>query len=53
MESTGIYHELLAELAHKRGLLVYVLNPKDARHYAKAWGFAARPIASMPNSSPA
>jgi transposase len=38
MEATGSYHELLATLAHKLGLLVYVLNPKDTRHYAKAMG---------------
>ena len=42
MESTGIYHELLAELAHKRGLVVYVLNPKDTRHYAKAMGLRGK-----------
>ena len=36
MESTGSYHELLAELAHNMGFVVYVLNPKDTRHYAKA-----------------
>ncbi|MGA9992224.1 MAG: transposase, partial [Thiobacillaceae bacterium] len=38
MESTGIYHELLAETAHKLGLVVFVLNPKDAHHYAKGVG---------------
>jgi transposase len=38
MESTGIYHELFARLAHKLGFIVYVLNPKDVRHYAKAVG---------------
>ena len=42
MESTGIYHELLAKLAHKRGLVVYVLNPKDTRHYAKAMGLRGK-----------
>ncbi len=35
MESTGIYHELLANLAHQLGFIVYVLNPKDARNYAR------------------
>src|SRR5450759_3990227 len=35
MESTGIYHELFASLAHQLGFIVYVLNPKDVRHYAK------------------
>ena len=29
IESTGSYHELLADLAHQRGFVVYVLNPKD------------------------
>jgi transposase len=38
VEATGGYHELLAELAHERGFVVYVLNPKDTRHYAKAMG---------------
>ena len=42
MESTGIYHELLAELAHQRGFVVYVLNPKDTRHYAKAMGLRGK-----------
>jgi transposase len=30
MESTGTYHELLANAAHKLGFVVFVLNPKDA-----------------------
>jgi transposase len=38
MESTGIYHELFANLAYKLGFIVFVLNPKDARHYAKGVG---------------
>ena len=42
MESTGSYHELLAELAHQRGFVVYVLNPKDTRHYAKAMGLRGK-----------
>ena len=42
MESTGSYHELLAELAHKLGFVVYVLNPKDTRHYAKAMGLRGK-----------
>jgi transposase len=42
MESTGAYHELLAEAAHKLGLTVFVLNPKDARHYAKAVGLRGK-----------
>lgn len=38
VESTGGYHVLLATLAHARGLTVYVLNPKDVRHYARGIG---------------
>jgi len=38
MEATGTYHELLATLAQRVGLVVYVLNPKDVYHYAKATG---------------
>lgn len=36
MESTGSHHEALAEAAHELGFIVFVLNPKDVRHYAKA-----------------
>lgn len=42
LESTGIYHELLAEAAHKLGFIVFVLNPKDARHYAKGVGLRGK-----------
>ncbi|MGA8863048.1 MAG: IS110 family transposase [Gallionella sp.] len=42
MESTGIYHELFASLAHKLGFIVFVLNPKDARHYAKGVGMRGK-----------
>ena len=42
MESTGLYHELLAHAAHQLGFTVYVLNPKDARHYAKAVGLRGK-----------
>jgi transposase len=38
MESTGGYHELLAELAHEAGLQVYVINPRDLRRYAQGVG---------------
>jgi transposase len=38
MESTGGYHELLAELAHKAGLQVFVLNPREVRRYAECLG---------------
>src|SRR5665647_3424492 len=42
MESTGIYHELFANTAHQLGFIVVVLNPKDARHYAKAVGLRGK-----------
>src|SRR6267143_1735315 len=42
MESTGAYHELLADAAHKLGFVVFVLNPKDTRHYAKAVGLRGK-----------
>lgn len=42
VEATGGYHELLSELAHERGFAVYVLNPKDTRHYAKAMGLRGK-----------
>ncbi len=38
MESTGGYHELLAELAHKAALEVFVINPRDLRRYAEGVG---------------
>jgi transposase len=38
MESTGVYHQLLAKLAYARGLRVYVLNARDVFFYAKALG---------------
>lgn len=38
MESTGRYHQLLAERAHAAGLRVYVLNPRDVRAYANGLG---------------
>lgn len=42
LESTGSYHELLAELAHGAGFTVYLLNPKDVRHYAASVGTRAK-----------
>src|ERR1700736_6322989 len=42
VESTGSYHELFAEAAHKLGFLVFLLNPKDTRHYAKAIGLRGK-----------
>jgi len=38
MEATGSYHELLADLAHAKGMRVFVLNPKDVRRYASGVG---------------
>ena len=42
LESTGTYHELLADLAHAHGHTVYLLNPLETRHYAKAMGARAK-----------
>ncbi len=42
LESTGAYHELLADLAHGQGFTVFLLNPLDTRHYAKAMGTRAK-----------
>ena len=36
LEASGHYHERLADLAHRRGFTVFVLNPADTRHYARA-----------------
>jgi transposase len=38
MESTGRYHELLAELATAAGLQVFVINPRALRRYAQSLG---------------
>lgn len=42
MESTGCYHELLADLAHAQGHTVFLLNPLDTKHYARAMGNRAK-----------
>jgi transposase len=42
LESTGTYHELLADLAQAQGHIVFLLNPLDTRHYAKAMGTRAK-----------
>src|SRR5207253_7740885 len=42
MEATGRYHLLLAELAHAAGMIVYVLNPCDLLHYARAVGLRGK-----------
>ena len=36
MEATGEYHRLLAHAAHASGMVVFVLNPKVLKHYARA-----------------
>ena len=38
MEATGSYHRRLADLAHTRGLVVYVVNPRDVYYYARGMG---------------
>jgi transposase len=42
LESTGRYHELLAGLAHAHGFMVYLLNPRDVRQYARAMGMRGK-----------
>lgn len=42
LESTGGYHELLADLAHMQGHTAFLLNPLDTRHYARAMGNRAK-----------
>ncbi|MBK6958951.1 MAG: transposase [Nitrosomonas sp.] len=42
LESTGGYHELLADLAHAQGHVVFLLNPLDTKHYARAMGNRAK-----------
>jgi transposase len=42
VESTGTYHELFAETAHQLGFQVFLLNPKDTHHYAKAVGLRGK-----------
>lgn len=38
VESTGTYHEMLAELACKAGLQVFVINGRDLRRYGQGVG---------------
>jgi transposase len=38
LEATGTYHQLLADRAVSMGKIVYVLNPRDMRHYALGLG---------------
>lgn len=38
MEATGVYHQVLARMAHAAGMQVYVLNPQTLKYYASAIG---------------
>jgi transposase len=38
LEATGAYHQLLVDRAVLAGMIVYVLNPRDLRHYALGLG---------------
>jgi transposase len=42
VESTGRYHQALVLAAHARGFTVYVLNPREVRHYARAMGMRGK-----------
>lgn len=42
VEATSHYHLTLAGLAQASGFSVYVLNPRDTRHYARAVGERAK-----------
>jgi transposase len=42
MEVTSSYHFLLAEAAHQFGFVVYVINPRDLKHYALGVGRRAK-----------
>jgi transposase len=42
LESTGRYHERLALAAHAKGFVVYLLNPRDVRHYARGMGMRGK-----------
>ena len=49
LESTGSYHELLANLAHARGLEVFMVNPETCVIMPRLWASGPRPTASTPN----
>ncbi len=38
VEATSHYHEQVADLAVSAGMVVYVLNPRDTRHYMLGLG---------------
>ena len=42
VEATGVYHRELVAAAQAAGHTVYLLNPRDVRHYARAMGRRAK-----------
>ena len=38
LEATGAYHQLMSNRAVSMGMVVYLLNPRDLRHYAQGLG---------------
>lgn len=42
LEVTGSYHLLLATAAHTAGFTVFVINPRELKHYAKGIGRRAK-----------
>ncbi len=42
LEASGGYQTCLTDLAHRQGFTVFVLNPADTRHYARACGTRAK-----------
>jgi len=42
VEATGRYHELVAHMAQVAGMVVFVLNARELRHYARALGLRAK-----------
>lgn len=38
LEATGAYHQLMVSRAVSMGMTVYLLNPRDLRHYAQGLG---------------
>jgi transposase len=44
LEATGSHHELLADHAVLAGMVVYVLNPRDTKHYALGVGRRSKTV---------
>jgi transposase len=42
VEATGSYHRELIRLAHAAGVVCFLLNPKDVKHYGRAAGLRAK-----------